>query len=464
MISMSQSKIIDALIEIAGQKNVLTDDNSKIRYGKDLTQTFTPNPLAIVFPKSEQEIISIVNLANATKTGLVPSGGRTGYSGGAVSLFQEIVVSFEKFNQILDINETDRQIKCAPGVTTKAIQDFAEKNKLYYPVNFSSAGTSQIGGNIATNAGGVNVIRYGSTRNWISGLKVVTGNGDQLNLNSGLIKNTAGYDLRHLFIGSEGTLGFITEATLQLTTPQKETKVLLLSVPDKNNFIEIFNVFNPFLQITAFEFFSEQALQHVIKQAHLKHPFSSTSPFYILLEYESDGEKNNTCFDIMEKCLAQKMLENVIVSTNISQANSIWRYREEISMSILKYCPYKYDISVLPSRIPVFINEADRLFKEIYTGIEIIWFGHLGDGNLHLNVLKPAGLSKEQFFSYCKKMNKEIYDLIQENKGSASAEHGIGLLKRDFIKHFRDKTEINYMRSIKKIFDVNNIMNPGKIF
>lgn len=461
---MNQSKIIEQLIKISGEKNVLFDDDSKYIYGRDLTQNHLPDPLAIIFPKTEDEVISIVKLANSTRTGLVPSGGRTGYSGGAVSLSKEIVVSFEKFNRILDFNPTDRQIRCEPGVTTKAIQDFAATNHLYYPVDFSSAGTSQIGGNISTNAGGIKVIRYGMTRNWVAGIKVITGNGELLNLNAGLLKNSTGYDLRQLFIGSEGTLGFITEATLQLILPPKETKTLLLAISDKNNLIEILNAFNPFLQITAFEFFSELALQYVLKQTQLDHPFLSSSPFYLLVEFESDEQTDKFYTDIIEKCIHRKIIDNALVSSNLAQAKKLWRFREEISMSILKYSPYKYDIAVLPSKIPTFMSEVDNLFERNYPNMEIIWFGHVGDGNLHLNILKPAELSVDNFFSYCNKISDELYMFVQKNNGSVSAEHGIGLLKKNFLHYSRDEHEINYMKSIKKIFDANNIMNPGKIF
>lgn len=460
---MNKDEVISQLQNILGKNRVLFDDESKLNYGKDLTQQYIPNPLAVAFPKNEQEVVKIVKLANSSKTGLVPSGGRTGYSGGAVAKNQEIVVSFEKMNRILDFNAGDGNIKCEPGVTTKTIQDFALKNNFLYPIDFAATATCQIGGNIATNAGGIKVIRYGLTRNWVCGLKVVTGRGDLLELNYGLTKNAGGYDLRHLFIGSEGTLGFITEATLKLTTPPLNTKVILFAVPDKNHFIDILNIFRADLPITAFEFFSEIAIRHMLTESQLHHPFSLTTPFYVLLEYESDKENDKSAQIIAKKCLNKKIVSNVLISENLRQAEHFWRFRKEISMSLLKYSPYKYDIAVLPSNIASFMEEGEQVFNRIYPGLEIVWFGHVGDGNLHLNILKPNQLEKDEFFLYCNQVSEQLFSLIQKYQGAVSAEHGIGLLKKNFLPYSKNIIEIDYMRSIKKLFDSNNIMNPGKI-
>jgi FAD/FMN-containing dehydrogenase len=197
---------------------VKTESVDLNHYGKDWTNDVNPNPSAIVFPTSIEEIKLIVALANKKKIALVPSGGRTGLSGGALAKNSEVVVSFDRMNKILEFNAVDRLITCEPGVTTKKLQEFAEEKELYYPVDFASSGSSQIGGNVATNAGGIKVIRYGMTRNWVQGMKVVTGEGQLLDLNRGLVKNASGFDFRHLFIGSEGTLGFITELTIGLSS------------------------------------------------------------------------------------------------------------------------------------------------------------------------------------------------------------------------------------------------------
>lgn len=460
---MLNTTLISKFKKIVGESSVLTDEKSKFIYGKDLTQHYTPNPLAIVFPKSERHVLEIVKLANSTMTKLVPSGGRTGYSGGAVAKDLEIVVSFEKMNRIINFNEKDKIITCEPGATTKAIQDFALQKNLFYPIDFAASKTCQIGGNIATNAGGINVIRYGLTRNWVCGLKVITGNGDKLELNYGLAKNACGYDLRHLFIGSEGTLGFITEASLKLETPPAKTKVMIFSVPDKNHFIDILNSFQSALKIIAFEFFSDLAIRCMISESNLAHPFQSPTAYYVLLEYESNKNDDALAKIIIKNLLDKKVITHKLISKNLDQAHLFWRFRKEISMSLTQYSPYKYDIAVLPSNISSFMQDIDSIFNKIYADLKIIWFGHVGDGNLHLNILKPPQLSKNQFFDYCNKMSNELYCIIHKYKGTASAEHGIGLLKKEFLHFTKNEIEIDYMRSIKKIFDKNNILNPGKI-
>ncbi|MFN7096069.1 MAG: FAD-binding oxidoreductase [Gammaproteobacteria bacterium] len=461
---MDNPNLCSQLENIVGTKNILTDDDSKILYGKDRTQNYTPNPYAIVFPQNETQVLSIVEWANKTKTPLVPSGGRTGYSGGAVALNQEVVVAFDKMNRILEYNAEEQTVRCQPGVITKDLQNFALKNNLYYPVGFASSGSSQIGGNIATNAGGIRVIRYGLTRNWIDGLNVITGNGDLLQLNKGLIKNACGYDLRHLFIGSEGTLGFITEAIIKLTIPPKETKVVLFTIPEKQYLLELLPIFRGYLSITAFEFFSDAALTHVIRHFTLPHPFEKMSPYYILLEYESNQISDDFVLGQTESSIRKHLINDAIISQHLKQYIELWALRENISMTLAQYFPYKYDISVPPIKIPRFIEDVDAFFNKNHPDFNIIWFGHIGDGNLHLNILKPDDMSPVNFFNQCDEASTFVYSLIEHYHGSISAEHGIGLLKKKFLHYTKNEKEIEYMYSIKKIFDRNNIMNPGKIF
>lgn len=460
---MQDNLIISKLINLLDKNRVLIDNKSKLFYGKDLTQSYKPKPFAIVFPNKQEEVIELVKLANEIKIPLVPSGGRTGYSGGAVAKDGEIVVAFDKMNQIIHFDASDRQVTCEPGVTTKTIQDFAFKKNLFYPINYAVTDKCQIGGNIATNAGGIQVIRYGSTRKWVAGINVVTGNGDLLKLNHGLIKNSSGYDLRHLFIGSEGTLGLITEATLQLTMPPKKTRSIFFSVPNKDDFIEILNSFRKVVQLTAFEFFDQIAMKNVCSAINLTPPLQAKSPYYVLLAYEASEEHDDLSIRIAKKCLSKKYVSDVLISEDSKEAEKFWRFRNEISMALLKYSPYKYDIAVLPSKIANFMHEVDKVFKTIYSNLEIVWWGHVGDGNLHLNILKPKHISDNEFFKYCSNVSNQLYSLVQKYKGTISAEHGIGLLKKQFLTYSKSENEISYMHSIKKIFDPNNIMNPRKL-
>ena len=266
----SQAEIVAALSQIVGADKVKTDNESLSIYGKDWTRVYEPKPSVIVFPISIEHVQAIVLYANEHKLALVPSGGRTGLSGGAMATAGEIVLAFDKMNKILDFDPVDRQVVCQPGLVTEALQNFAEEQQLFYPVDFASSGSRQIGGNVATNAGGIKVIKYGLTRDWVVGMKVVTGSGQLLELNKGLIKNATGYDLRHLFIGSEGTLGFIVELNIKLATPPQDPMVLVLAVDAMESAMHVLRSFQAKLPLTAFEFFSEKALAHVIAEKGLQ--------------------------------------------------------------------------------------------------------------------------------------------------------------------------------------------------
>ena len=258
-------QIVEALKKVVEEGKVRTDQDSLNSHGKDWTKIYAPKPTAIVFPKTTEEVQAIVRLANEMAFALVPSGGRTGLSAGAVATNGEVVVSFDYMNAILDFSSSDQAVRCQAGVVTEQLQNFAEQNGLYYPVDFASAGSSQLGGNLSTNAGGIKVIKYGMSRDWVLGLKVVTGAGEILELNRDLLKNNTGYDLRHLFIGAEGTLGFITEATMRLTRQPNNLTVLVLGLNDITNTMDVLKSFQSSLDLCAYEFFSEEAMQHVLQ-------------------------------------------------------------------------------------------------------------------------------------------------------------------------------------------------------
>ena len=247
--------LIPTLSDIVGADWVKTEATDLETYGRDWTKQFPVNPALVVMPKTVAQVQAVVRLANEMDFKLVPSGGRTGLSGGAVASHGEVVLVLDRMNQILEFNAADRQVSCEAGVVTEQLQQLAVEQGLFYPVDFSSSGSSQLGGNVATNAGGIKVIRYGLTRNWVTGMKVVTGKGDLLDLNRGLSKNATGYDLRHLFIGSEGTLGVIVELTMALTAPPCDPTVLVLGVEDMTATMPVLEAFQNRLPITAFEFF-----------------------------------------------------------------------------------------------------------------------------------------------------------------------------------------------------------------
>jgi FAD/FMN-containing dehydrogenase len=456
--------VLQSLEKLFGPEKVLTDQDSLQQYGKDWTKAYQPNPLAIVFPESTEQVQALVKLANQEGFALVPSGGRTGLSGGAIATNKEVVVAFDRMNQILDFNALDRSVICQAGVITRTLQDLAAENNLFYPVDFASSGSSQIGGNISTNAGGIKVVGYGLTRNWVLGLKVVTGEGKILELNHGLVKNATGYDIRHLFIGSEGTLGFITEATMRLARAPKNLSVLVLGVTGIPALMNVFEAFQNVLDLTAFEFFSELTLNIMHKDKGYPKPFDEAAPFYALIEFENDCEdRESKALGAFEYCSEQGWVIDGVMSQSIEQARKLWRLREDISETISAYTPYKNDLSVKISNVPTFLDAVDALVAERYAEFEVLWYGHIGDGNLHLNILKPAEMNTDEFFAKCKKVNNEVFEITHKMRGSISAEHGVGLLKRDYLKYSRSNEEIAAMRALKAVFDPNGIMNPGKL-
>jgi glycolate oxidase subunit GlcD len=456
---------LDELKSFLNDKQILTDPQSTAKWGRDWTTYFDINASAIVFPETADQVVQIVKWARTHKVGLVPSGGRTGLSGAAVATNGEIVVSFDRMNKISKLNPVDNTVTVQPGVVTEALQNFALENNLFYPVDFAARGSSQMGGNIATNAGGIKVLRYGLTRNWITGLKVVTGTGELLSLNNNLVKNATGYDLRHLFIGSEGTLGFVVEATVQLIPKPQEQQVLLMAVNDLQNLMKVFAQFKNHVSLTAFEFFSDLALQKVIGAMKLSSPFDKAYPFYIVAEVEKfSTDDEDKIMKAFEECLEKDWITDGVVAQSASQAKTFWRFREDISESLSKFSPYKNDISVQIDQVPGFMNSLDKIIKANYPKWEVVWFGHIGDGNLHLNILRPDGMSKEDFVKDCQKVDVLIFQEIQKFAGSISAEHGVGLTKKPFLQFSRSQSEIQIMKGIKKIFDPDNIINPGKIF
>lgn len=453
-----------AEIDFLAKDQIKTDEESLKYWGKDWTTYFDIKASAILFPRATEDVVKIVKWARKNKIALVPSGGRTGLSGSAVATQGEVVVSFDQMNKIKNFSAVDQSVVIEPGVVTEALQEFAHKQGLFYPVDFAATGSSQMGGNISTNAGGIKVVRYGLTRDWIAGLKVVTGTGDVLELNNGLVKNATGYDLRHLFIGAEGTLGFIVEATIKLAPPPPPMKVLVMAVPGLDSVMKIFAEFKTKTSLVAFEMFSDKALKRVLENTGLPAPLETQSPFYVLAEVETrNAQDEEHALSVFEKCMEESWVVDGVISQSEVQATTFWRYREDISESLAKYSPYKNDIAVTISKVPPFMADLDKVLSHAYPNWEVVWFGHIGDGNLHINILRPEGMTKEDFVKECRQVDVLVFETVQKYQGSISAEHGVGLTKKSFLNYTRSDAEIGYMKGIKKVFDPDNIMNPGKV-
>lgn len=457
----------DALDDLARRLpalRLLAEPGDLEHYGRDWTRRWTPAPLAIALPANVEEVQGIVRWANEHSVAIVPSGGRTGLSGGAVAANGELVLSLERMNRALGFDAADRTLTVQPGMPLEAVHAAAREHGLIYPVDFAARGSCSIGGNIATNAGGIRVIRYGNTREWIAGLKVVAGNGELLDLNRALVKNSSGYDFRQLMIGSEGTLGIVVEATLRLTDPPPPAQTMLLALPDMDAVLSVFGLFRAKLALQAFEFFTDVALKHVLAHG-AQRALDGEHPYYVVTEFDAPDEAaQDAALAVLGEGMEQGWIVDGTIAQSESQAAALWRLREGITESLAPHKPYKNDVSVRIGAVPAFLHAMQALLAREYPHIEVVWFGHIGDGNLHINVLKPAGMADADFIAQCEHVTKLLAATLKEHGGSISAEHGIGLVKRPYLDSTRSTAEIALMRGVRKVFDPNGILNPGKLF
>lgn len=431
-------------------------------YGGDWTKVHERNAGAVAFPTSTEAVAELIKVCAAEGIAVVPSGGRTGLAGGAVATKGELVLSLEKIDHLGDVDEVGLTLQVGAGAITERVHQHCEEKGLTWPIDFASKGSSFVGGNIATNAGGVKVIRYGLTRQWVLGLKVVTGTGEILDLDHALEKNNTGVDLRQLFIGSEGILGIITEATLKLARVPPPQDVMLFAVKDLPTLIEVYRSARraPFL-LGAFEMMSDACLARLAQHRGLRPPLEVSAPYYVLLEVESGSRES------LEDWLGEilDIVEDGTLASGAEQARHLWQLREGISESLSATgLPHKNDISLPIASLEEFVVELEALFEANYPELEICLFGHIGDGNLHVNVMKPDALSKEAFLAVAHAADEGMFKLIQKHRGSISAEHGIGLLKKPWLRYVRSEGEIALMRQMKKILDPAGILNPGKVF
>ncbi len=440
-----------------------TDPGDLSEYGRDWTKVYTPNPIAIAFPRTTEEVSKLLALCDRDRIAIVPSGGRTGLAGGAVAKDGELVLSLSRMRRMDPVDVLGSSVRVQAGAITAAVHDHVAAFGLTWPVDFASKGSSHVGGNLATNAGGVKVIRYGLARQWVLGLQVVLANGAVLELGGALEKNNTGIDLRQLFIGSEGILGVITEATLKLVRLPEKLDVLLFAVADLPGVVRLFRDAKkgPFT-ISAFEFFTDRCLDRLIRHRKLRSPFSEATSHYVLLEVEAASPDALEAWTV--SLFERGIVQNGTMAQHADQARELWTLREGISESLSATgFPHKNDIALPVANLEAFCNELDSIFQSCYPSVEICLFGHIGDGNLHVNVMKPDSLSKEEFFTQTKSADRDLFALVKKHGGSISAEHGIGLLKRDYLSYSRSPEEIDVMRTLKRALDPHLILNPGKV-
>lgn len=457
----------DVLAELAAALPagaISTDPAELAEYGRDWTRVYEPAPSAIAFPRSTAEVAALLSACDRLRVPVVPSGGRTGLAGGAVAKDGELVLSLARMSRIGEVDPVAMTVRVEAGAVTEAVHQRAAEHGLTWPVDFASKGSSTIGGNIATNAGGVKVIRYGLTRQWVLGLTVVTARGEVLELNGALEKNNTGVDLRQLFIGSEGTLGVVTEATLKLAREPGHLDVFLFGVPDLAGVLRVFEAARrgPFT-VMAFEMFTDRCLARLTRHRGLTSPLSTPAPCFVLLEVEAT-ERERLEGWLGELLEAELVLDGTLAASR-EQAAHLWSLREGISESLSATgLPHKNDVALPIAALPAFCAALERVLAERHPGFELCLFGHIGDGNLHVNVMKPDAMPKAEFLAHVREADRALMELVRAHRGSVSAEHGIGILKKEWLGYTRSPAELAIFRALKASLDPHGILNPGKIF
>ena len=448
---------------------VVLDPNELAHYGQDWSNTLTVRAGALIFPESTEQVSLILAAASRFGIAVIPSGGRTGLSAGAVATQGEVLLSLEKLNFIGPLHENALTVRVGAGAITQAVHEYCSPFGVTWPVDFASKGSSSIGGNIATNAGGVRVIRYGNTRNWVLGLTAVTMDGTIHHFNGELEKNNTGFDLRQLLIGSEGTLAVVTEATLKLSPLPRSRLVFFFSLADFSSVIQLFGFARKRISnLSAFECMDRKCLDSVLHHFKKSAPLKELGTAFVLLEVES-GDLQEELFEKasswLEKIFESGFILDGVMAQNDREAAALWQLREGIAESILHdHDVHQEDVSVPIAKLDDFYSVIHKRYQSALPDYPIFFFGHIGDGNLHIFIQKPAGAEKAEFIEKTHAADLDLFKVLSEFQGSVSAEHGIGLLKKHALHFSRTEHEIQLLKGIKRVFDPQGLLNPGKIF
>ena len=471
-LKMLTSALILRFTEIVGAANALTRADDQAAYLREWRDLYIGKTPVVLRPGSTEEVSRILALAHAEGVAIVPQAGNTGLVGGQIPSTEgnEIVLSVSRLNKVRNVDAAGGTFVLEAGVTLLEAQQIAEKAGRLFPLSLASEGSAQIGGVLATNAGGTAVLAYGNARNLALGLEVVLANGEIWNGLRTLKKDNTGYDLRDLFIGSEGTLGIITAASLKLFPRPAEQAMAVVALESPGHALRLFRRTEDSAGsgLTAFEFWSATALQFVLSyMPGTRDPFSQCHPWYALIEISS-GETGGRAAAQMEQMLVKASEDEIILdaalASSIQQSRDFWKLRECLSEAQKGAGgSIKHDISVPVARIPEFLNRAAHVVEKVCPGARPVPFGHFGDGNLHYNVSQPLGMDREKYLAQWHDMSRAVHTLVAEMDGSISAEHGIGQLKREELKLFKSPVEIEMMRGIKRALDPRGVLNPGKI-
>ena len=472
MSTAKQAAFFQGLRAIVGDVHVLTEGDLSA-WERDWRKREHGKALAVVRPADTLEVAAVVNACAAAGVSMVPQGGNTGMVVGSTpdTSGTQVVLSLTRMNRVRSVDAANLTVTVEAGCILQNLQQACEAQGFLFPLSLAAEGSCTIGGNLGTNAGGTQVVRYGNTRELCLGLEVVTAQGDIWSGLTGLRKDNTGYDLRHLFIGSEGTLGVITAATMKMVPMPAAMLTAFASVPSLEAAVELLGLAHHTLSagLTGFEVMGDFALSLVRKHFPQLHvPFDGKDPYCVVLEvsdHDSESHARKLLERLLEEALQDGCVLDAVVAESLAQARALWNIRESIPLAQAQEgLNIKHDISIAVSRIPAFVREADAAIAQAFPGARMVNYGHLGDGNLHYNVQAPEGTDAEAFLRDQEKpINALVYAQVDRYNGSISAEHGIGSLKREKLAEHKSPVALGLMRAIKQALDPHNLMNPGRM-
>ena len=460
--------VLDRLKDAVGAKGFSTDPAEIAPYLEEWRGKYQGHTPLLLRPATTAEVSAVLSIAQESGTPIVTQGGNTGLVGGQIPFHDEVLLSTKRLNQMSAVDARGMTLTAEAGVTLAQVQRAADENNLLFPLSLASEGSCTIGGNIATNAGGTHVLRYGMTRALVLGLQVVLPGGAVLDMLRSLAKDNSGYDLKQMFIGSEGTLGVITAATLKLFPKPEVSVTAFAAVPSPAAALKLLGAMQARTSgmLSAFELIPRIALDLVARHIEdTRDPLSTPSPWYVLMEATGGRESNlATCFEAgLADAVTGGMASDAVVASSLTQAAALWKLREGISESQRREgASIKHDIAVPVATVPDFLARATPVVESLVPGARAVSFGHLGDGNLHFNFSAPVDGDNAAFLARWDDVQQAVHDIVQEFGGSISAEHGIGAMKVASLPRYKSHAELDAMRALKAAFDPRNILNPGK--
>jgi len=461
--------LIETLAARLGAASVLTADDDMASHLIEARGLYKGEALAVVRPRDAEEVAFVVRECAKAGAPIVPQGGNTGLVGGGVP-YGGVVLSLARLDRIREVDAVNATITVEAGCILKSVQQAADQAGYFFPLSLASEGSCRIGGNLATNAGGTAVLRYGNMRELTLGLEVVLADGRIWNGLKGLRKDNTGYDLRDLFIGSEGTLGIITAAVLKLFPKPHARVTAFIGCPSPHHALKLFGRLREGAgdQLTAFEYMPDFGLEIVLKHRPASiRPLSERYHSYALIELSSpqkDGDLQGRLETVLGSALEEGLIEDATIGASEAQSQALWALREDLSeVQRLEGGSIKHDVAVPVSRVAEFIEAATKACEAKMPGIRVCAFGHFGDGNIHFNLSQPPGMDKGAYLAQWERFNRIVHDIVHHMNGSISAEHGIGLIKRDELKLYKDPVAIDLMHALKRTLDPQNILNPGKV-